>query len=87
MDKKRLLETLEALRAELTRTEQVDPETLAQLEQLTRDIRREVQPGSDAAIRSDAGGLKELLLKFEGDHPQLSNYIGRVADALAAMGI
>jgi hypothetical protein len=31
--------------------------------------------------------LKDLLLKFEADHPQMSVTIGRVADALAAMGI
>jgi hypothetical protein len=31
--------------------------------------------------------LKDLLLRFEADHPQLSVAVGRVADALAAMGI
>jgi hypothetical protein len=31
-------------------------------------------------------GLRDLLLKFEAEHPQLSAKVGQVADALAAMG-
>jgi uncharacterized protein DUF4404 len=31
--------------------------------------------------------LKDALLRFEAEHPQMSNAIGKVADALAAMGI
>jgi 3,4-dihydroxy 2-butanone 4-phosphate synthase/GTP cyclohydrolase II len=38
------------------------------------------------ALESDSGGINELLSKFEAEHPQLSVSIGRVADALAAMG-
>ena len=42
---------------------------------------------SPADVEAHASGLKDLLLKFEAEHPQLSVAAGRVADALAAMGI
>jgi hypothetical protein len=48
-----------------------------------------VSRGDQKAARQavpDSSGLKELMLRFEADHPQLSVSIGRVADALAAMG-
>ena len=89
MEKQRLLQTLEELRAELLLAKSVDPETMVQLEQLTKDIQRLVHEKNEATssdVDPDSNGLKDLLLKFEADHPQLSASIGRVADALAAMG-
>jgi ABC-type transporter Mla MlaB component len=90
MEKEQLLKTLEDLRADLSQTKRVDPETVALLEDLTQEIRRAVdQCEQDAApdVEPASSGLKDLLLKFEAEHPQLSVSIGRVADALAAMGI
>ncbi len=89
MEKQRLLATLQELRAELSTAEDVDPETVARLDRLTKDIQRDVSRGDHSATREvepDSSVLKELLLKFEAEHPQLSVSIGRVADALAAMG-
>jgi hypothetical protein len=89
MDRERLLATLKQLRAELASEEDVDPETLGRLDQLTSDLERSVSRGDRQAARAmepDSSGLRQLLLKFEADHPQLSASVGRVADALAAMG-
>ena len=89
MDRQRLIKTLQELRAELSNAEEVDPDTLSRLDQLTSDLQRGASRADQTAARQavpDSSGLKELLLKFEGDHPQLSASIGRVADALAAMG-
>jgi hypothetical protein len=89
MEKKRLLETLDALRAELVQASEVDPEMLADLRRLTNDLRQELDDNSSAdetVSEETPRGLKDLLLRFEGDHPQLSVAIGKVADALAAMG-
>ncbi|MCI0334953.1 MAG: DUF4404 family protein [Planctomycetes bacterium] len=80
---------LQELRAELSTAKDVDPETLARLDQLTKDIQGNVNRGDHPDAREvepDSSGLKDLLLKFEAQHPQLSVSIGRVADALAAMG-
>jgi hypothetical protein len=90
MGNDRLQSTLRQLHDELTQAEGVDPETLARLQALTDEIelalaRRGTE--SPADVEPHASGLKDLLLKFEADHPQLSVAAGRVADALAAMGI
>ena len=88
MEKKRLLRMLEQFQAELSQSEQVDPETLAELETLTADIRRALdeRDAESAGEVEPVSGLRDLLLKYEAEHPQLSAAIGRVADALAAMG-
>lgn len=89
MDKQRLLERLEQLRAELLQTESVDRETLTRLEKVSDDIQRALDEQADESdeLPEPVTGLKDLLLKFESEHPQLSDTIGRVADALAAMGL
>lgn len=93
MEKKRLLETLDALRAEVAQASEVDPEMLAELRRLTDEIRQTIddreQPPTDDANDADeapAHGLKDILLHFEAEHPQLSVAVGKVADALASMG-
>jgi len=90
MEKRRLLETLEELRAELSQDERVEPDTLATLRQFTDEIQQALDR-QDAKAASElapaTSGLKDLLLKYESEHPQLSAAIGKVADALAAMGI
>jgi hypothetical protein len=90
MDKQRLLDTLDALRAELSQAEGVDPDTLAALEQLADDLHRKAEGQrrlSPREVEPATSSLKDLLLKFEADHPQLAVAVGRVADALAAIGI
>jgi hypothetical protein len=90
MDKQQLLQTIEELRAELSQSEGVDPETLAMLQQLTDDLERKAQGRGQLTSREvepASSGLNDLLLKFEADHPQLAVAVGRVADALASIGI
>jgi ABC-type transporter Mla MlaB component len=89
MERQRLLKTLEELRTELAQTERVDPATLAKLEELTSELQHELEkPDAKRAakIEPTTRGLKDLLLDFESEHPQLSAAVGKVADALAAMG-
>jgi predicted RND superfamily exporter protein len=90
MGNERLQSTLRQLHDELTRAEGVHPETLDQLRKLTDEIERAIQNRESRSpddVEAHASGLKDLLLKFEAEHPQLSVAAGRVADALAAMGI
>ena len=88
MENKRLLETLKQLHIDLSHTQRVDPETLALLETLTDDIERvlDKRPNAVAATSEPTSKLRDLLLRFEADHPELSTAIGKVADGLAAMG-
>ncbi len=90
MEKQRLLQTLAELRSEMAQAESVDPETLALLETAMRDLQRELDKHGakqPANMEPASTGLKDALLKFEAEHPQLSVAVGKVADALAAMGI
>jgi hypothetical protein len=88
MQKEQLQATLRRLHDELSRTEGVDSDTLARLRTYTDEMQRALDKHDESAVvESSASGLKSLLLKFEAEHPQLSDTIGRVADALAAMGI
>jgi hypothetical protein len=88
MQKEQLQATLRRLHDELSQTEGVDSETLARLRTYTDEMQRALDKRDESAVvESSASGLKSLLLKFEAEHPQLSDTIGRVADALAAMGI
>jgi hypothetical protein len=90
MDRHELVATLAQLHAELSRTDRADPETLELLRNLTSDIDRLLstdEPVEAADADPVTTGLKDLLLKFEAEHPQLSTAIGKVADALAAIGI
>jgi Domain of unknown function (DUF4404) len=89
MGNERLRSTLRQLHQELAQAEGVDPETLASLQALTDDVERALDTRGEepANVEAEASGLKDLLLRFEAEHPQLSVAIGRVADALAAMGI
>jgi hypothetical protein len=89
MERERLLETLRQLHDELSQAKSIDQDVLKQLRTLSADIQRalEDRPTSAADLEPASRGLNDLVLRFEADHPQLSVAIGRVADALAAMGI
>jgi hypothetical protein len=88
MEKQRLLETLDALRTEVAQASEIDPEMLAELRRLTDEIRQSIddQEPPAAGDEETQHSLKDLLLEFESRHPQLSVAVGKVADALAAMG-
>jgi septal ring factor EnvC (AmiA/AmiB activator) len=88
-----LRERLEDLHAELERAPRVDPESRRLLAEVARDI--DALLGRSPAP-ADAGGgehatltdrLSELVREFEEEHPALAAAVGRVATALANLGI
>lgn len=90
MTKAHLLETLTQLQQELSRADDIDPEVRAGLQKVTDELRQALsqnEPPAMSKLAPASSGLRDLLLRFEADHPQLSDVFGRVADALAAMGI
>jgi hypothetical protein len=92
MDERELFETLSKLHSELSQSDQVDPAAVEMLRTLTADMNRLLgKQGTEAPVPEDvepvARGLKDLMLRFEADYPQLSSAVGKVADALAGMGI
>ncbi len=92
MDQRELFETLSKLHSELSQSDQVDPAAVEMLRTLTADMDRLLgKQGNEATVPEDvepvARGLKDLMLRFEADYPELSAAVGKVADALAGMGI
>ncbi|MCI0491579.1 MAG: DUF4404 family protein [Planctomycetes bacterium] len=89
MERQQLIKTLDQLHADLSQTEHVDPETLARLLAITSDIQRILSERPETSMEEVSpvsSSLKDVLLKFEADHPELATSVGKVADALAAMG-
>ena len=82
MDKQHLLTTLETLHAELISAEQVDDETQKQLQAVTDDIQRLLGKGN-AISREEMepvnASIRDLLLKFETEHPSLTSVLNRIA--------
>ncbi|MBX3425946.1 MAG: DUF4404 family protein [Pirellulales bacterium] len=93
MDKQRLLSLLEELHAELAEAVELDAETRTALAGLAGDAQRvlespaeqETTPSGDDAPVS--GLLRERLLEFGSEHPQLAKALNQVADGLANLGI
>jgi hypothetical protein len=88
----KLRETLEELRAELGSAASLDPQLRARLEHTVRQIQEaidRVPPGGE--IRSGDASLAERVSEsarhFEATHPEIAAALGRVIDALAALGI
>ena len=80
---------LAELHAELERTDALDGESRAALEEVLGEI-QELLARSEPA-RSEpvslADRLREAGRHFEESHPTLTATLGRVVDALAALGI
>jgi hypothetical protein len=90
MEQHELVRALAQLQAELSKTDQADPEALDRLRALTAEVDRlvdEREATSEEDAEGVSSGLNDLILKFESDHPELAMTLGKVADALASMGI
>ena len=77
---------LEALHAELRRTDAVDERSRDLLRAVDGDIRQALERTGEQP-ESLTERLRETLERFEGTHPKLSEAVGRVLDALVQMGI
>ena len=79
MGQTKLHALLADLDRELKATRALDAESRALLEQVLQDV-----PGGGATAEAR---LRELVLRFEADHPRLSGAVGQLADALGKLGI
>jgi endonuclease III len=78
-------ERLEQLRRELAASSSLSAADRERLEQLIADVRDHNE--RDEHEPSLADRLQEAMSNLEEDHPRLTLAIGKVADALAAIGI
>ena len=95
MDKQRVLDALNTLRAELADAAGLDAASRAELERVTDDVERQVRAapaasgsrGSDADLADPAGRLQDAVQEFGAEHPQITGAVNQVAAALANLGI
>ena len=82
-----LRDVLDELRELLEASPELGSEGRDALRQAAEDIRAALDsPGSErSSLLSDQ--LSQALERFEGSHPKLTQLVGRVADALADLGI
>ena len=63
-------------------------EARAELREAAEEIQAALdRPGSDPLPGSIGDRLSAALESFEGSHPRLTGFVGRVADALSDLGI
>ena len=88
MEKDRLREDLLRLKQELERSDSLDPDSRARLAEITADIESLLESEeAGAPHESLADRLRSAAEHFEESHPTLTAAVGRIADALSAIGI
>ena len=87
MPERALREELEHLHRELSETTSLDPEAQALLSELAGDIERLLADKASGSGEPLADRLVAATERFERTHPKLTAVVGRVADALANLGI
>ncbi len=89
MPKKELRDALDTLHTELSSAEGLDTDTRSRLAAAMREIAEKLEGTAAEAPASHSLGdsIREAVERFEGEHPELVNAVGRVAEALGAAGI
>ena len=85
-----LVATLRKLHDELAQADGVDASTREAFARVSADIERLTDPDQPTTPEDAAAGregLNGLITEFEAEHPHISAMIGRIADALAQLGI
>ncbi|MEX0937994.1 MAG: DUF4404 family protein [Pirellulales bacterium] len=88
-DPKRLHETLQSLRTQLSETEDLDDSTAEELSTTIADIESALERDDPHAARhpSLVDRLSDAGRSYEETHPTLSATLARLIDTLAQMGI
>ncbi|MBW2269999.1 MAG: DUF4404 family protein [Deltaproteobacteria bacterium] len=87
MTQKPLSDELEHLHRELSEAPSLDAEARALLAELAADIERLLAEDAPESTGPLADRLSAATERFEETHPKLTAVIGRLADALANLGI
>ena len=82
-----LRELLQALHAELRRTDAVDEKSRELLRAIDGDIQQALERAGGAEPDTLVERLRETVDRFEGTHPALTEAVSRVLDSLVKMGI
>jgi hypothetical protein len=82
-----LSDELEHLQRELAETTTLDAETRELLGEMAADIERLLAQDESGGAAPLAERLRAATERFEETHPKLTAVVGRLADALANLGI
>lgn len=85
MSNEKLQQLLKELHRELGATRTLDQQSRALIEKVLQDVGR-VGEDPDAPDGMEVR-LREVVLRFESEHPRLAATVGQVADALGKLGI
>ncbi|MCP5138501.1 MAG: DUF4404 family protein [Chromatiales bacterium] len=85
MSNEKLQQLLKELHRELGATRTLDQQSRALIEKVLQDVGR-VGEDPDAPDGLEVR-LREVVLRFESEHPRLAATVGQVADALGKLGI
>jgi hypothetical protein len=90
MEQQQLRDKLNELHDELAKTETLDSNTRAVLEELSKDIQELLDMPGDQGDHNYGpltGRLRASLVYFEASHPRLTGAMERAIDALVQMGV
>ncbi len=82
--------TLEDLHTRLAGLEQVDDATRTQIGTLLQDLQRlagQSQPPAAGDMETLRQRADDLVLQLESEHPQVTSWLGQLADLVASLGI
>ena len=88
-DRQKLIATLNDLREQLSRVDELDADVRERLEETLHDVEDllEKEPPRKVAHLSIGERLSDAARHFEETHPTLSGTLGSVIDTLGRMGI
>ncbi|HZS47028.1 MAG TPA: DUF4404 family protein [Blastocatellia bacterium] len=89
MENERLDEILGKFHEELKHAESLSEDERRSLNHIASDIRQLLKSEGDKREGAEQynGQLRQMILQFEANHPDLTLSMGRIADALAKIGV
>ena len=85
MTNEKLQQLLKEVHRELGATQALDQQSRVLIEKVLQDVDRIGQHPEPADSMETS--LREIVLRFESEHPRLATTVGQVADALGKLGI
>jgi len=88
MDRDKLKNDLEELKAEIINLEDKDPQIVGRLRKIAESIEKALDESSDTSPDDDLiQGLQGNIEHFEAEHPTITGILDRITKALSSMGI
>jgi polyhydroxyalkanoate synthesis regulator phasin len=87
MVRQRLTELLEELHEEFEKSQDIDPATRAQLQEVADELDEFLGKEDDEHEQGIIERLRERLLNLEVEHRRVSTIIGETLDLLARLGV